>query len=315
MHAPLSVVLFTVLSGAGYGLTVLFLLADRLALGGPVGGGERLAAGLTAVALITVGLLFSTGHLARPRRAWRSLFRVRTSWLSREAALALLFYPVAGGFVAAYGLSGWAYTPLVTALAVLTGLLAAATLIATGMIYACVQAVREWHQGLTPVNYLVIGLALGAGVLTLIRAAAGADPAPAAALGAGLLLTAAVTKAAWYAWNAVPGGAGATTATGLSAGPVRLLDSGESAASFLAHEFLHPLAGDRRRGRYYRGLVLLGGFLLPAAGLAVVAWSGSLPWAAAALALAFAGALVERWLLFAEARHAVRLYYGAAERL
>jgi sulfite dehydrogenase (quinone) subunit SoeC len=84
-----SIVLFTTASGAGYGL--LFLLA----LGAPFGlfPSERGfgAAGLgLALALITLGLVASAAHLGHPERAWRAVSQWRTSWLSREGALALL---------------------------------------------------------------------------------------------------------------------------------------------------------------------------------------------------------------------------------
>ena len=41
---------------------------------------------MASMALIVGGLGASTLHLAKPRNAWRSLARWRTSWLSREAA-------------------------------------------------------------------------------------------------------------------------------------------------------------------------------------------------------------------------------------
>jgi DMSO reductase anchor subunit len=62
-------------------------------------------------------------------------------------------------------------------------------------------------------------------------------------------------------------------------------------------------------------LVLIGGFGLP---LLLVLPASVLPAAVAVWLLAFAlagatiGALVERWLFFAQAKHTVTLYYGAA---
>jgi DMSO reductase anchor subunit len=64
-----------------------------------------------------------------------------------------------------------------------------------------------------------------------------------------------------------------------------------------------------------RAIAMVAGVVLPAA-LVAVALATTQPlaslaaWLAALLALA--GALVERWLFFAEAKHTTMLYYGAA---
>ncbi len=308
MHPAWSVVFFTVLSGAGYGFAALFALVDLLGLGGPVGPRELLAAAAIAAVLITVGLIASAGHLANPRNAWRSFARFRTSWLSREAVLSILFYPAALLYVGPYYLLGLEHNALTAAFAVLTGALALATVVATGMIYACVRAVREWHQGLTPVNYLLIGLGLGAALLTAVRANFGADPVPVAGIGVTALLAAAVTKSAWYLWNARPGSSSKATALGLGASvPLRLMDAGHTAGNFLTWEFQYPLPP--RRARLYRGVALVGTFGVPIPALAAVALGAGALWAYIAVGSAVLGALVERWLVFAEARHAVRLYY------
>ena len=71
MKPALSVIFFTVSSGAGLGLAV-WLLAAQLAQ--RVDGTLRafwVAAALAAV-LLTLGLLSSTAHLANRRNAWRA---------------------------------------------------------------------------------------------------------------------------------------------------------------------------------------------------------------------------------------------------
>ena len=85
MHPAASIIVFTTLSGAGFGLVAFFCLgflgSDREVL--LVGAGA-------AIALTTVGLLASTFHLRNPQRAWRALSQWRTSWLSREGVLAIV---------------------------------------------------------------------------------------------------------------------------------------------------------------------------------------------------------------------------------
>ena len=99
MHPAFSVLFFTTLSGAGYGLlawTMLLLGFDRG--GALLGVAPALFLGLigTAAALFTAGLLSSLGHLGQPQRAWRALSQWRSSWLSREGVLAVAVYvPVA----------------------------------------------------------------------------------------------------------------------------------------------------------------------------------------------------------------------------
>ncbi|MFW5910665.1 MAG: DmsC/YnfH family molybdoenzyme membrane anchor subunit, partial [Thiohalospira sp.] len=71
MHPALSVILFTVTSGAGFGLMILLVLMDLLGLGGGLRPETLYAAGITSLVLTTVGLMLSTGHLANPKNAWR----------------------------------------------------------------------------------------------------------------------------------------------------------------------------------------------------------------------------------------------------
>jgi DMSO reductase anchor subunit len=94
MKPALSVIFFTVSSGAGLGLAV-WLLAMQLT--GRVDASNRqfwLAFAVAAL-LVTAGLISSTLHLANRRNAWRAFARFRSSWLSREGVLAIALYPIA----------------------------------------------------------------------------------------------------------------------------------------------------------------------------------------------------------------------------
>src|SRR5689334_433458 len=88
MRPAYSVILFTTLSGAGYGF--LAVVAVLLALGGEAPKPILLIG--TALAMVTAGLLASTFHLGRRERAWRAFSQWRTSWLSREAVMAMVTY-------------------------------------------------------------------------------------------------------------------------------------------------------------------------------------------------------------------------------
>jgi len=89
MHPAYSVLFFTTMSGAGYGL--LIWLSITMIVGG-IRAGEwqgfvMLGLGLV---LVTTGLLASTLHLGRPERAIKAFSQWRTSWLSREGVAAVV---------------------------------------------------------------------------------------------------------------------------------------------------------------------------------------------------------------------------------
>ena len=105
MHPALSVIVFTVSSGIGYGM--LFWLAMNAAMGEgpgldfipwPARSGFGIAAFGFAFATIVVGLLSSTLHLGHPERAWRALSQWRSSWLSREGVMAIVTFVPTGLF-------------------------------------------------------------------------------------------------------------------------------------------------------------------------------------------------------------------------
>ena len=304
MHPAFSVIFFTVASGAGYGLFILMALGYIL---GFVAFDKNviLGGGLLALMLISAGLLSSTLHLANPKNAWRAFFRFRTSWLAREGVFAVLFYPVALLFLIGLWVNG-----LVAFVGMAASLLALATLLSTGMIYGCLKTIRQWNTALTPTNYLLLGLATGSVLFVLILAWSSQPTLVLASLAFVLIIIAAISKAIYYFWVRTITGPTINTATGFTRAPVRLLDTGHTAGSFLTDEFAYfapvnllfalrvtvfvagffvPL--------FCLGLILLG---LPATVLALLAVLSS-----------FIGIGAERWLFFAEARHVIRLYHGA----
>ncbi|MGI9288513.1 MAG: dimethyl sulfoxide reductase anchor subunit family protein, partial [Pseudomonadales bacterium] len=138
MKPAFSVLVFTVTSGAGYGLFVWMVLLQLIG-GETVEVTELIWGGLLGIILVTVGLLSSTLHLANPKNAWRAFNRFKTSWLSREGVFALLFYPLILG----YALLLWLNDGNMSIPAKLLGILAIAvaltTVVCTGMIYASLK--------------------------------------------------------------------------------------------------------------------------------------------------------------------------------
>ncbi len=307
MHPALSIIFFTVTSGLGYGWVVIALVLDLSAPSAFPDPGARVWSGILALVLITAGLLSSTMHLANPKNAWRAVVRVRTSWLSREAVLSLVFYPV---FVA-YLVLAWRGEsgPAMTLFGGLSVLVALATLFSTAMIYACLRTIRQWRTPFTPLNFTVIALALG-GLAHLAYRSLVQPPVVDGANTAVmlLLLLAFSSKLAYYLEIGLPPTQTISTATGFRMATVRLLDVGHTAGTFLTDEFGYQVS--RPMIVLLRVVSLAAGLAVPA--LIVVRSSHLAPLVGAAL-LGYAGALVERWLFFAEAQHVVRLYHGQAE--
>jgi len=314
MKPAVSIIFFTVSSGAGLGLLALVALCDAFAPGSLPA--EALWRGaLLGLALVAIGLASSVLHLANPKNAWRSFSRFKTSWLSREAVFAAALFPVSALYIVLVAQSvGGAGRIL---LALLACALAWAVLVCTAMIYASLKPIRQWHTRWTPVNYVLLGHWSGGLLLWAIACAYAARSGPFLFVAGAFGLAALAAKLAY--WHAIEDSAQALTlerAIGvregtrgpgpISAAHARLLDVGHSHGTFLTREFGFELA--RRHARALRGVALAAGFGLPLAWLVV----GSVRWqpALAAALCCIMGLLVERWLFFAEAKHTVRLYHG-----
>jgi DMSO reductase anchor subunit len=309
MHPALSIIVFTTLSGMGYGLAALLGLGlfDPAALATKIGY-------LLALALIAGGLVSSTLHLGNPQRAWRALSQWRTSWLSREGVLAILtFIPLTICAYAAIFLDRHLVIPGLVAAA-----LSLVTVYCTAMIYGSLKTVQLWSQPLTPVTYLLFSLASGATVGTLLAVTGAALPWLLAILAILSTIAAWLVKRRWRAdGKALAPLSTPETATGLGAiGRVRLFERPHINDNYLTREMGFKVA--RKHADKLFGIAILLGGLIPVALLlvAILAASAMGPGLTAFLAafLAvlshYAGVFVERWLFFAEARHAVMNYYG-----
>lgn len=308
MHPALSVIFFTVSSGAGFGLFALLYLTDVFGLGGSLPIEQKLVAGVLALVLVALGLTSSMFHLANPKNAWRAFSRFRTSWLSREGVFAMAFYPFALVYL---GLT-WLVVPEWELLRLTAGalatLLAWITLFSTGMIYACLKTIRQWNSPLVPANYLLLGHFTGALMLLAVASHGRVVLTGYVSLVLGLLVVAASLKAIYYFWIASPGtGPTINTATGFTRGAVRLLDTGHTHGTFLTQEFGFQVA--RKFSLVLKACVFVAGFVMPALILTLADGASVAIYAAGITALL--GMAAERWLFFAEARHVINLYHGA----
>lgn len=323
MHPALSVIFFTTLSGAGYGL--LALLGGGIALGlWPQGTMQTLAPLAVGLVLVSIGLLASTAHLGQPLRAWRAFSQWRSSWLSREGVASVLTYLPALA-IAAERLTGAAETPW-SAAAHVAGLLlvigAIVTVYCTARIYSSLRTIPAWHDGWVAPGYLLLAASSGGFWLWLLATLAQRDGIGFERLGlaAGLLAgIVAATMAATFVklmyWRRIDRAAPVATvesATGLAAfGAVAAFERPHTEHNYLTKEMGFVLA--RRHSSRLRAIALLVGFAAPlACVVAALYWLALAPaFALLALLCTSLGVFVERWLFFAEARHVVTLYYGA----
>ncbi|WP_127115451.1 dimethyl sulfoxide reductase anchor subunit family protein [Shimia sediminis] len=289
MHPAPSVILFTTLSGLGFGLLAF------LGFGMPdVTGGVAFVFFALAYALAVGGLLAATFHLGNKANAIKAFSQWRTSWLSREGvasvAALLVMAPYAIGRIflgVDLALLGW-----------IGALLSLGTVFTTSMIYAQLTTVPRWNMRLTPVLFLAHALAGGA-------------------LLAGQMTTAAILLAVLglvlvLAWRQGDerfdqSGASLESATGLgSIGTVRQLEPPHSGQNYLLKEMAYQVA--RKHSAKLRAIALGLGVILPVLCLTVLPFSHAI--ALIAVLSHIAGVTAGRWLFFAEAKHVVSLYYG-----
>lgn len=289
MHPAPSVILFTSLSGLGFGL--LFWLG----LGRPdVTGGVAFVFFALAYLLAVGGLMASTFHLGHPERALKAFTQWRSSWLSREGWCAVLALIV----MALYGSGSVFLGQRWGVLGIVGAGLSLATVFTTSMIYTQLRAIPRWNQMLTPALFLSLSLSGGALLAGQVRIAAL------------LMLIAGVIQISWWLTGDRRWANASTTlasATGLgAAGQVRAFEPPHTGTNYLLREFIHVVG--RKHSRKLRIISFVLMILLPLAILLLPHVAHAL--AAIAVISHVTGLIVSRWLFFAEAEHVVGLYYG-----
>ena len=295
MHPSPSVILFTVLSGLGFGLLAF------LGLGLPVpapGWTAFLHWGL-GYGRAVGGLTASTFHLGNPQRALKAFSQWQTSWLSREAWASvitlLLLAPVALSDWLGFG---W---PRVTGVA--GAGTCVITVFTTSMIYTQLKTVPRWNHWSTPA--LFQGFALAGGALLAGQAWTG--------------LYAMIALGCLMGWSFLDGehrfarrGQNLGTATGLDRiGTVTVFEQPHTSPNYLMREMIHVVG--RKHAAKLRPFALILGTVIPALcllGAALTGGPGALPLFVLAAVSHLIGAAVQRWLFFAQAEHVVGLYYG-----
>jgi DMSO reductase anchor subunit len=296
MHPAPSVILFTVLSGLGFGL-LAFL---GLGLTVPAPGWPAFLHWGLGYGLAIGGLSASTFHLGHPERAWRAFSQWQSSWLSREAWASVITLLLLAPMALSDWLGlGWPRLP-----GQIGAGMCALTVFTTAMIYTQLKTVPRWNHWSTPVLFESFALAGGA---TL---AGQAWVGLYAMIGLGPLM----------AWSFLDGdtrfarrGQTTGTATGLGLlGEVTVFEQPHTSPNYLMTEMIHVVG--RKHAAKLQGFALGLGCVIPALCLLAAALAGgggaTWPWFALAALSHLIGTATQRWLFFAQAEHVVGLFYG-----
>ena len=288
MHPAPSLILFTVLSGMGFGLLVWLGIGLRA----PTGLAAFILFGL-GYGLAGVGLIAAAFHLGHPERALKAFSQWRSSWLSREAVLSAATLAV----MAPHAAAAVFWDKPLPVLGWIGAALALASIFATAMIYAQIRAVPRWHHWSTPPVFVLAALAGGALLAAQLTLALWLM----LALGLAMVMHWVLGDQQFALSRSDTG-----TATGLGRlGRVRLLEPPHSGSNYLLREMVHIVG--RKHAYKLRVIALVLGVLVPAGALILPA---GYVMVFVALIAHLMGMLAQRWLFFAEAEHVVGLYYG-----
>ena len=289
MHPAPSVIIFTALSGLGFGL-LTFLCLGYPSAGGIVGF-IFFAIGF---GLAIVGLLSSTFHLGHPERAIKAFSQWKSSWLSREAWLSLFALGLSG----IYALGRIFFDIDLAIIGFLSAFFCVATVFATSMIYAQLKTVPRWNSRITPITFLTFSIAGGA---LLAGQTSVALPL--------LALSGVIQIVSWISGDKAfaKSGTNLATATRLTSNSneIRSFESPHTGTNYLLQEFAYKVG--RKHGAKLRIIGIILAFGIPIIFL-------SIPFSHLIALLAvishIVGIFVIRWLFFAQAEHVVGLYYG-----
>ena len=288
MHPAPSIVLFSTLSGLGFGLLAM------LGLGFPVvSGWVAFVFFALGFALAGGGLISATFHLGHPERALKSFTQWRSSWLSREAWAAAGAMAVMGIYAALIIFFG----TRVAFLGWIGAALSLLTVFTTSMIYTQLKTVPRWNHWSPPVlfmAYAIVGGLLMAGQVS-----------------AAIPLLVALGILQIVAWvdqerRERTSDTNLGTATGLgNLGTVRAFEPPHTGGNYLTHEMAFRIA--RKHAQALKIISLLLAIVVPVL-LLLLSFNHFV--ALLAVVSHLVGVAAQRWLFFAEARHVVSLYYG-----
>ena len=288
MHPSPSVIIFTALSGLGFGLLVFLGLKMP-----DVTGVSAFIFFVIGFGLAVGGLISSTFHLGRPERSIKAFKQWRSSWLSREAIAAVFTLSV----MAVYAIGRIFFDYDIRILGVAGATMSIVTVFTTSMIYAQLKSIPRWNTKLTPAYFLSLSLAGGALLAGQIKFCLLL-----------LLISGIIQLLVWIKGDRALALSGTTieSGTGLGTiGRVRAFEPPHTGTNYLLKEFVHIVGRKHSAKLRIIALILM-------IGIPILLLSLSFSYFLAALSVIshIAGLFISRWLFFAEAEHVVGLYYG-----
>ena len=319
MHPAFSVIFLTTLIGTGQGLFLAMFLVESLSIVEvlPEQSADFYATGgVISLLLMVVGLFASFFHLGRPERAWRAATMWRTSWLSREVIMlpsfmlvvflyAMNHYSV--GDVSSASVDGEVQ---ITVLLGITGvILCFALFICTGMIYACLKFLQEWHTAFTPINFILMGVMSGFTLAAVYSSYASPELAVFFAGWAVVITVAAfIFRLASLMRNKrLKHKSNIQTALGVRHNKITQITTGSMGGSFNTREFFHGKPPEFFQT--VKWFFLFASFAVPFVLLIAFASSESVVLFAIIFLVQSVGLIAERWFFFAQSNHPQNLYY------
>lgn len=288
MHPSPSVIIFTALSGLGFGLLVFLGLKMP-----DVTGVLAFIFFVIGFGLAVGGLISSTFHLGRPERSIKAFKQWRSSWLSREAIAAVFTLSV----MAVYAIGRIFFDYDIRILGVAGAIMSIVTVFTTSMIYAQLKSIPRWNTKLTPAYFLSLSLAGGALLAGQIKFCLLL-----------LLISGIIQLLVWIKGDRALALSGTTieSGTGLGTiGRVRAFEPPHTGTNYLLKEFVHIVGRNHSAKLRIVALILMIG-----TPILLLSLSFSYFLAAVSVISHIAGLFISRWLFFAEAEHVVGLYYG-----
>lgn len=289
MHPAPSIILFTVLSGFGFGLISIIGLLQFLRV---INMFDLIIYSIIGVIFATVGLVSSFFHLANKKNAIKSLSQWQTSWLSREAIASIFCLLVVFGNII------WAVSQnnYISEVGVVLFFLSLFTIFTTSMIYAQLKTVPSWNNALTPAIFVCAALTGGAILLT--------DYASLVLL----LVFGTLQISFWYI--ADRGFQDKETSVGTALGynkneEIRPFDVAHTNRNYLLNEMVYKVA--RKHSVKIRYISFFMAFVFPMS--LILIFPNNFSVSVSAITIHLIGIYFSRWLFFAEAKHSVSFYY------
>ena len=289
MHPAPSIILFTVLSGFGFGLISIIGLLQFLSV---ISMFDLIMYSIIGVIFATVGLVSSFFHLANKKNAIKSLSQWQTSWLSREAIASIFCLLVVFGNII------WAVSQnnYISEVGVVLFFLSLFTIFTTSMIYAQLKTVPSWNNALTPAIFVCAALTGGAILLT--------DYASLVLL----LVFGTLQISFWYI--ADRGFQDKETSVGTALGynkneEIRPFDVAHTNRNYLLNEMVYKVA--RKHSVKIRYISFFMAFVFPMS--LILIFPNNFSVSVSAITIHLIGIYFSRWLFFAEAKHSVSFYY------